>query len=403
MSVSRFEFYLVLLLSLLSLVCADDNWRNVTGEFSGTFPDARFQFEMGVSSDKKSAILFGGRAAGWWDFFNDTHVMDLVNMQWKTLPNSAQVGPPARFLSGDFIYGDSFYIFGGSTYIKVNESFQLQPVFNDTYRFNFNNNSWSVLPNATISPEARYGFAMQVIGNKAYLFGGKENCITHDAFEVCPPSIWMYEDQFNDTWVLNIDTMEWSQILTETAPSPRYMTASFAYDGKFFVFGGRHVQTQPEIAKLAYNDLWKFDPNTNEWSEVNISGELPAIRYDAAYTIYEDKFYVFGGYVNGTWGDDTWEYDITNNRWRELEATVKPSKREGSNGVVYEGIWFLFGGKLNKMQATEVAYDDVWILNLTSMRTETSSDESSSSSASFFSLSISVLLFAALLGSAAVF
>ncbi|MFQ6106557.1 MAG: Ig-like domain-containing protein [Thermoplasmata archaeon] len=83
-------------------------------------------------------------------------------------------------------------------------------------------------------------------------------------------------------------------------------------------------------------DWGDLDP-TNEPS----AREGPVMAYDST----RDVFIMFGGH-NGTYLNDTWEYDYATNSWTEISTSSAPSGREWSSLAYDSGndVFVLFGG-----------------------------------------------------------
>src|SRR5262249_31132952 len=60
----------------------------------------------------------------------------------------------------------------------------------------------------------------------------------------------------NDTWIFRFETGQWTQLQTETAPSPRagMMGAYVESEGRFIIFGGSGNEL--------LNDVWELSPAT---------------------------------------------------------------------------------------------------------------------------------------------
>src|SRR5690606_17135501 len=89
-----------------------------------------------------------------------------------------------------------------------------------------------------------------------------------------------------------------------------------------------------------YNDLWVFDGTG--WSQVNVTGTLPAARtlHAMAYNPDDEKLYLFGGRtVSGTLLADLWAFDVATNAWNELTpAGPNPAVRQ-AHSLIYQPEW----------------------------------------------------------------
>ena len=105
-----------------------------------------------------------------------------------------------------------------------------------------------------------------------------------------------------------------------------------------------------------FNDTWVYDPTTNRWRNLRPSGLAPSARAGAslAYDSSTDQVIMSGGSTNdGSPFNDTWAYDPAANRWIEL----LPSGIAPSGPMVYDapsGKVLLFGeGATNSTTVTD--------------------------------------------------
>ncbi|MEM9649975.1 MAG: kelch repeat-containing protein [Bacteroidota bacterium] len=132
--------------------------------------------------------------------------------------------------------------------------------------------------------------------------------------------------------------------------NPAYWTD---LDGNFWMFGGL-IQRSGQ-SNIILNDLWKFDPITEQWTWVHgptlntASGgqyglqgigaptNLPPARYlgKANWTGPDGHLYMFGGARLGGPLNDLWKYDISLNQWTWLagSSNVNAAVSYGTKGV----------------------------------------------------------------------
>ena len=98
-------------------------------------------------------------------------------------------------------------------------------------------------------------------------------------------------------------------------PSPRASAVTFVIDDKAYVFAGR------DSSGRYLNDLWCYDPATDEWTSI---GAAPMrARVNATACVKDDKVYIGLGF-QGKHGRDTsylrdwWEYIPVTNQWTQL-------------------------------------------------------------------------------------
>jgi N-acetylneuraminic acid mutarotase len=171
--------------------------------------------------------------------------------------------------------------------------------------------------------------------------------------------LWKYDPATNEwTWVGGSSTVDQPGVYGTlgvasegNAPGARsYATSWTDADGKLWLFGGNGFDSG--------NDLWKYDPATNEWTWVGGSGtnasqpgvygtlgvasanNVPGSRNSASgWTDLSGNLWLFGGYGAdsvGTVGlfNDLWKYDVATNEWTWVGgSSIAPSIGTGEPGV----------------------------------------------------------------------
>ncbi len=183
--------------------------------------------------------------------------------------------------------------------------------------------------------------------------------------------LWKYNPVTDEwTWVAGSDSAEKYAVsvglgVADTANTPgsrRYAASWTDSDGNFWLFGG---QTANIVHK--YNDLWKFDPVSEQWTW--ISGDTMAFHYDGTkggQGIYGDLlvpdttnypggrsgavafpgpdgyFWMFGGsgfgHISGKaheYLNDLWLYNYVTNIWTWVDGdTVSADALNGHYGTI---------------------------------------------------------------------
>ena len=203
----------------------------------------------------------------------------------------------------------------------------------------------------------------------------------------------------NDLWKYNPSTSMWTWVAGPkviktngnytTAPYPGARSGAVAWtsaDGTVYLFGGNGLpETGTAVGLL--NDLWKYNPGSNQWAWVKgskltkalavygtkgagTSDTTPGARVDSvAWTGTDGMLWLFGGSNN----NDLWKYDINANTWTWMRgankaaavgvygqigvssATNEPGGRSAAMGWVdLEGALCFFGG------LGAGVFDDVW-------------------------------------------
>mmetsp|Transcript_2116 Transcript_2116/g.3876 ORF Transcript_2116/g.3876 Transcript_2116/m.3876 type:complete len:633 (+) Transcript_2116:126-2024(+) len=140
-------------------------------------------------------------------------------------------------------------------------------------------------------------------------------------------------DFIHKTWTQNIGS-------TGTPPSPRDRHCSVVYQDGFYVFGGFDGHAR-------VNDLHRYDIVSGEWSRILPSWNnttVPTPRHSHCAVVYKDSMLVFGGY-DGSYRCDLFEYNFLTNSWRCIETMGRiPRARYRATCVVYGDFMILHGG-----------------------------------------------------------
>jgi N-acetylneuraminic acid mutarotase/PKD repeat protein len=238
--------------------------------------------------------------------------------------------------------------------------------------------------------------------NKLYLFGGLSN------------KFFTWNGDFadsllSDIWEFDLSTKKWRWIkgsnsfhqngvygtqgtaATGNTPGARSDALFWQANDKFYLFGGRGRAENGSIGCL--NDLWEFDPATNNWrwlkgsklvNQFSTFGTMgtaganntPGGRVEGTCWTLNNKLYTFLGrgiepgnsFANPQLLHELWVYDITTNNWTWLKgnnssqdylvdnyanfgvkgvasAATRPNVSYNPTGSVVDGKLYLFGGR----------------------------------------------------------
>lgn len=197
--------------------------------------------------------------------------------------------------------------------------------------------AWTQLTQATAGPAAREDHTWTVLGDVAYLFGGR----TADG-----PA--------NDLWAFNLTTNEWHELNPSgSAPEPRLGHTATAVPGVgLVVWSGQ--------SDVFFDDIWAFDPAVNAWHELPSIGAIPQARYGSCASLGPDgRLWISHGFTqdDGRF-DDTRAYDFATGEWTdETPSGSRPVKR-----CLHDCYWsgsgelILYGGQTTGI----LALGDIW-------------------------------------------
>jgi N-acetylneuraminic acid mutarotase len=267
---------------------------------------------------------------------------------------------------------------------------------NDLWKFNPSTNQWTCIKNSSPMKSPTLGF-----GNRPGLYGtlgspGSGN--TPGGRNLSATWIdnaghfWLFGGygadangglgKLNDLWEYDPSTNQWAWmsgsstlnngdegqfgvygVLGKAAagnvPGSRYYATSWTdHSGNLWLFGGEGSDSFNDL--IALNDLWVFNPSTNEWTWMGGSnsiptgggqpgvygilgtpsvGNAPGSRYQAAgWTDNSGNLWLFGGFGYDSTGNDgylndIWEFDPAINQWAWMAGSnLIPCKNYSSTG-----------------------------------------------------------------------
>lgn len=302
---------------------------------------------------KSFLVVFGGFALSEPEMYphkNDLYIFDLKKKQWLSVskegvapPPPAGGGaaagaaplavdgsvrvygeyPPSRDKHSMVVYKDTILLFGGwSTKGPHNpipdENFSLETGVFRSMRCGWNNQlfaldmsrlvsdrivTWSIPATSGTTPLPRAAHTMNVMGDKAYMFGGRTQL-----------------HRVNDVFQLDLETMTWSEIIVEGAvPPPRSWHCSVGLNNhELFVFGGLSAEVSQDIPGAPMTDGWILDVRKKAWKEVTPTSLPPIPRlWHTCNRVSEgarsNLVYIFGGKEKSREADDLPIMDVFTN------------------------------------------------------------------------------------------
>ncbi|CAF1019741.1 unnamed protein product [Adineta steineri] len=158
------------------------------------------------------------------------------------------------------------------------------------------------------------------------------------------------------------EELQWTRIETNGArPESRSGHSAVIYNNSMYIFGG--------LGKHRYNDLFKFDFDTYQWTEIKPKDEstLPTKRLKHSACIYDNMMYIFGGWDSSGKLNDMYRYIFDRNEWEIVPCSNSPRARSAHSVVVYKNSMYLFGGigdnKFNDMHRFSFKTNQWFIVN----------------------------------------
>ena len=182
-------------------------------------------------------------------------------------------------------------------------------------------------------PSPRASATAFVIGEKAYLFAGRDST----------------GNSHNDLWRYSPETDSWED-MGPTPLAPRVNATACVSDGKVYIglgFLGRYSNDSSYM-----QDWWEYTPATDSWKRL---ADYPNSYTDCATAFTGDgELYVGYGFC-WNYRRDFFRYDIASDRWDSIDVNVSfhgyPSRSFGGTGCTCRSRHFMgtgfYKGSLN--------------------------------------------------------
>jgi hypothetical protein len=312
-------------------------------------------------------------------------------------------------------HAGNFWLFGGHGYGNSGQGH-----LNDLWKYDVTTNMWTWIrgdssvnntgsyntqgvPSPSNYPRGRHdGITWTDAAGNFWLFGGRS--ITGQG-SLFLNDVWRYRIAQNDwTWMKG-DSLETfsppvygTQGVASATNTPSGRFGSMAWSdslGNFWLLGGGGKDSRGDGI---YNDLWKYTPQTNQWTwvkgdstvdpagswgsqGVTSPGNKPGARYyGSTWTDASGNLWLYGGFGRGRgfWGtlNDLWKYDVASNQWTWMKGNDSIYAVYGAQGVTAPtnlpppkfgavswsdaaGNFWLFGGGVT-IDIPYDFYNDLW-------------------------------------------
>jgi N-acetylneuraminic acid mutarotase len=141
---------------------------------------------------------------------------------------------------------------------------------------------------------------------------------------------------FNDLWKYDPINNVWSEQASLPDGKERSRTASFVINGKAYIVAGHKTQTY-------FNDLWQYDSQNNVWTQ---KASLPVGlgRDGPVGFVLNNKGYITLGNGMLEFFTDLWQYDPANDTWTQKASLPANKKRFSATSFVLNGKAYVVGG-----------------------------------------------------------
>lgn len=159
---------------------------------------------------------------------------------------------------------------------------------------------------------------------------------------------------FNDLFVYNIKRDTWNKVTSPNSPLPRsgHAWCRAANTQEIYLFGGE-FSSPKQGTFYHYNDFWKLEPKSREWTRVETKGKAssPPARSGHRMVSYKQYIILFGGFQDTSattkYLNDLWIYDCVNFTWHtpKLQAArAVPDARSSFTLLPHDQGAVIYGG-----------------------------------------------------------
>ncbi|PGH09859.1 hypothetical protein AJ79_05585 [Helicocarpus griseus UAMH5409] len=309
----------------------------------------------GVASKEGDIYMMGGLVDG-STAKGDLWMVENNGGNMSCFPiNPVTEGPGPRVGHASLLVGNAFIVFGGDTKTDENDT------LDDTlYLLNTSSRQWSRAVPPGPRPAGRYGHTLNILGSKIYIFGGQVEGFF-----------------FNDLIAFDLNALQnpsnkWEYLIPNShdggpppgkIPPARTNHTIVSFNDKLYLFGGTN-------GLQWFNDVWSYDPRTNQWTQLDYVGFVPAPREGHAAAIINDVMYIFSGRTEeGADLADLAAFRITSRRWYSFQNMgPAPSARSGHSMTAFGKQIIVLGGEPSTAPRDPEELSLVYVLDTAKIR-----------------------------------
>ncbi|XP_051914648.1 host cell factor 1b [Hippocampus zosterae] len=252
----------------------------------------------GFVCDGTRLLVFGGMVE-YGKYSNDLYELQASRWEWKRLKAKASKNnpPPCPRLGHSFsLIGSRCFLFGGLANDSEDPKNNIPRYLNDLYSLELRQGSsvvsWDIPVTSGQPPPPRESHSAVVAsgcrGNRLIIYGGMSGC------------------RLGDLWVLDIDSLIWSQpALSGNAPLPRSLHSATTVHNKMYVFGGWVPLLMDDVKVATHEKEWKctntlacLNLDTLCWETVQMDSteeNIPRARAGHCSVAINSRLYIWSG------------------------------------------------------------------------------------------------------------
>lgn len=261
---------------------------NDTWEMKAPMKINRALHSMAAAQGK--LYVFGGATGGSneFKFTSSVEMYDPAFNQWSAKMDM----PKISILSCAVPVNDKIYILGGEDGDSLKKSA-------DLLVYDCTRDSWSKKASMNV---ARTFHCAVALNNKIYAIGGRESNQEINSKPKNSCAVYTIEEY-------DIAADKWT--IKTVLPFKHFTVGAVTVNNKIYILSDTINNAMVDESSI----LEEYDPSTNTFIR---KANLKPSKCDAAMTVYNNKIYLFGGWLRGTLSSVE-EYDPVTDKWTELE------------------------------------------------------------------------------------
>ncbi|KAG5261767.1 hypothetical protein AALO_G00288110 [Alosa alosa] len=273
--------------------------------------------------------------------------MALASGHW--LDKEVRGEPPSpRYGHALALAGNIAFLFGGATSSNSEDPTYLRDFHMLTVSPTYV--TWEALPQSGAVPSAREGHSLCVVKGQVYLFGG----ISSPEAKECLPGVYRFD----------IVLLAWEKLSIGGVPLRTLNHSSVAVGDNIYVYGGL-------LDGVPIDNLMMFNTVSMLWTPVRTTGNIPSPRYNHTLAAVGEQIFLYGGCgEDECYYKDIYVLGTGSLEWQQWEVKGEsPVSGAGQTLTAHrDKDIYLFGGKIMSPDGAVTASNEIYKLSIAKMK-----------------------------------